>query len=197
MNVQSKPSHQPPKARGRDENSELLLKIGKDRNKKDFIPLFRHYAPMMKAYAVRMGLGHKAEEMTQEVMLQIWRKAEKFNPEKASATTWIYTVARNLMIDELRQKKGDEVPLESEDIWNEDDDSEPLISFQRYSTEKHLKDSLETLPFDQKTLITQVYLSGKTQQQLADELDIPLGTVKSRIRLALGKLKLNLKKYEL
>ncbi|MEM9103434.1 MAG: sigma-70 family RNA polymerase sigma factor [Pseudomonadota bacterium] len=185
------------RARLNEKFSHLLAKIGSEHSKKDFVPLFEHYAPLIKSYSVRMGLGHRSDEMTQEVMVQVWQKAHKFDPKKASATTWIYTVARNLMIDHLRAKKGDEIPLETDDIWHEDENSEPFVSFQKYAAKKHLEESIQQLPFEQKDLITQIYLAGKTQQQLSDELGIPLGTVKSRIRLALGKLKLSLKKLDL
>jgi RNA polymerase sigma-70 factor (ECF subfamily) len=130
-----------------------------------------------------------AEDLVQEVMIKVWQKAAGFNPEKASATTWIYTVARNCRIDMLRRKSNTQhLPLENEDFWHEPDEETPVSLLRQRRYEEHIKSSLSQLPREQDEILRKVYLEGKSYYEAFCELDLPLGTVKSRVRLALQKL---------
>jgi RNA polymerase sigma factor (sigma-70 family) len=178
-----------------DQWSNLMVSVGKDRDRQAFALLFKHFAPLIKSFAQASrqdgwfpGL---AEDLVQEVMIKVWQKAEGYNPQKASATTWIYTVARNCRIDMLRRKSNTQhLPLENEDFWHEPDKDTPVSFFRQRRTEEQVKNSLSRLPKEQDEIIRKVYLEGKSHAETSSELNIPLGTVKSRVRLGLQKLQL-------
>lgn len=176
-----------------DKWSLLLTEVGKDRSRKAFMELFKHFAPLLKSFAQanrhQGTLPGMAEDLVQEVMIKVWQKAAGFNPEKASATTWIYTVARNCRIDMLRRKSNTQhLPLENEDFWHEPDEETPVSLLRQKRYEEHIKNSLSQLPKEQDEILRKVYLEGKSHYEASCELDLPLGTVKSRVRLALQKL---------
>ena len=178
-----------------DQWSILLVSVGKDRDRKAFAQLFNHFAPLIKSFAQASRqegwFPGIAEDLVQEVMIKVWQKAEGYNPQKASATTWIYTVARNCRIDMLRRKSNTQhLPLENEDFWHEPDEDTPVSIFRQKRTEEHVKSSLSQLPQEQDEIIKKVYLEGKSHAEASNELNIPLGTVKSRVRLGLQKLQL-------
>jgi len=178
-----------------DQWSKFLVSVGKDGDRQAFAQLFKHFAPLIKSFAQASrqqgwfpGL---AEDLVQEVMIKVWQKSADFNPQKASATTWIYTVARNCRIDMLRRKSNTQhLPLENEDFWHKADKDTPVSFFSQKRTEEHVKNSLSHLPKEQDEIIRKVYLEGKSHAETSSELNIPLGTVKSRVRLGLQKLQL-------
>lgn len=175
--------------------SVLLVEVGTSQDRSAFAQLFEHYAPLLKSFAQASrqdgwfpGL---AEDLVQEVMIKVWQKADGYNPQKASATTWIYTVARNCRIDMLRRKCNTQhLPLENEDFWHEPDEATPVSLLRQKRTEEHVKLSLEQLPQEQDEILRKVYLEGKSHTEASQELDLPLGTVKSRVRLGLHKLQI-------
>ncbi|MDG2018005.1 MAG: sigma-70 family RNA polymerase sigma factor [Porticoccaceae bacterium] len=175
--------------------SVLLVEVGTSQDRSAFAQLFEHYAPLLKSFAQASrqdgwfpGL---AEDLVQEVMIKVWQKAGGYNPQKASATTWIYTVARNCRIDMLRRKCNTQhLPLENEDFWHEPDEATPVSLLRQKRTEEHVKLSLEQLPQEQDEILRKVYLEGKSHTEASQELDLPLGTVKSRVRLGLHKLQI-------
>ena len=176
-----------------DQWSKLLIDVGMNRSKESFAKLFKHFAPLIKSFA--QSSKHEGwfpglnEDLVQEVMIKVWQKAEGFNPEKASATTWIYTVARNCRIDMLRRKSNTQhLPLENEDYWHEPDEETPASLFQQKRSESKLQVSLSKLPKEQNEILRKVYLEGKSHAETSAELGLPLGTVKSRVRLALQKM---------
>ena len=176
-----------------DQWSQLLIDVGTNRSKEAFAQLFKHYAPLIKSFA--QSSKHEGwfpglnEDLVQEVMIKVWQKAAGFNPEKASATTWIYTVARNCRIDMLRRKSNTQhLPLENEDYWHEPDEETPASLFQQKRSESKLQVSLSKLPKEQNEILRKVYLEGKSHAETSVELGLPLGTVKSRVRLALQKM---------
>jgi RNA polymerase sigma factor (sigma-70 family) len=134
-----------------------------------------------------MAAAH-ADELVQEVMLKVWQKASGFNPKKAAASTWIYTVARNCRTDMYRRLQKFDTPINAEDIWLESDQDEPFIAMQQRRDEVRVKELLAELPFEQAQILAKVYMEGKSHAEVAEELQLPLGTVKSRVRLAMQKL---------
>jgi RNA polymerase sigma-70 factor (ECF subfamily) len=171
----------------------LMVRVAEDRNKQAFEELFDHFAPLLRSYSLARepGAALLADELAQEVMIKVWQKASGYNPQKASATTWIYTVARNCRIDMLRRKCNTQhLPLENEDYWHEPDEETPVSLLRQKRTEEHVKLSLGQLPREQDEILRKVYLEGKSHAEASQELDLPLGTVKSRVRLGLQKLQI-------
>ncbi len=184
----------PASSEGRkDQWSQMLQKVGKNQDRKAYHALFEHFGPQIKYYAMANGLASHAEELVQEVFVSIWRRSCLYDWRKAAASTWIFTIARNQRIDMLRkmQRTSAEMPVETEDLWQipGENENEPVTSLHRLMSERRIRESLSHLPEEQITVIAKVYMENKSHQMVADELDIPLGTVKSRVRLALNKLK--------
>lgn len=158
-----------------------------DKDKAAFAELFAYFAPRVKSFLMKSGASPDlAEECTQEVMATLWNKAHLFDPTKASVSTWIFTIARNRKIDLLRKQKRPE----PEDLpWGpeaEPDQAEALVLQQE--TEK-LGEALATLPAEQRKLIERAYFGELSHSEIAAETGLPLGTIKSRIRLALERLR--------
>jgi RNA polymerase sigma factor (sigma-70 family) len=169
--------------------------VGENRDRRAFAQLFEHFGPLLKGFAHASrnegwfpGLG---DDLVQEVMIKVWNKAAGYNAEKASATTWIYTVARNCRIDMLRRKSNTQhLPLENEDFWHEPDEVTPISLLQQKRSEDKVQASLAQLPKEQDQILRKVYLEGKSHAEASAELGLPLGTVKSRVRLALQKMQI-------
>jgi len=167
-----------------------LRRIAQERDREAFREVFEHFAPLIRAFLLKSGGGDwtQAEEVTQEVMIKIWRKSASFNSNKASATTWIYTIARNTRIDFIRRSQRNDRKIEIEDIWHEAETAEPLIDLQQRRAQQQIRKAMATLPEEQAQVIHKAFMEGKSHNEVAEELSLPLGTVKSRIRLALSKL---------
>jgi len=167
--------------------SACILRIRETRDRAAFAALFRHFAPRVKAFLMRSGAdAAMAEECTQEVMAAVWQKAHLFDPSRASAATWIFTIARNRKIDALRKMKRPE----PEDLpWGpeEEPDQEDSLALQQ-ETEK-LEEAVAALPAKQRELIEKAYFGDLSHREIAEETGLPLGTIKSRIRLALDRLR--------
>lgn len=167
-----------------------MRRIAVDRDRSAFETFFDYFAPKVKAYsyAKQPGADLMADELVQDVMLKVWDKAHTYKPELSSVSTWLFTLSRNCRIDQLRRAKNT-VPLDSDDIWYEEAISpDPFLTLQQQKADSGIRQCMNTLPEEQSQVLTKVYIQGKTQQQTADELGLPLGTVKSRVRLALKKL---------
>jgi RNA polymerase sigma factor (sigma-70 family) len=178
-----------------DKWSLLIVSVGESRDRQAFGQLFKHFAPLVKSFA--QASRHEgwfpglSEDLVQEVMIKVWQKAAGYNPEKASATTWIYTVARNCRIDMLRRKSNTQhLPLENEDFWHEPDEETPVSLLRQKRSEDKVQQSLAQLPKEQDEILRKVYLEGKSHAEASSELGLPLGTVKSRVRLALQKMQI-------
>ena len=175
-----------------------LQAVARDRDRQSYGELFRHFAPLLKSFALStpgMSSNALAEELVQEVMLKIWNRASTFDAAKASATTWIYTLARNCRIDLLRRKFRVQEEVDVDDLWDVGTDPEELSDdLYQKRIEVDVRESLRALPPEQRQIIAKVYMEGKSHSEVAEELSLPLGTVKSRIRLAMSKLKVMLQR---
>lgn len=168
----------------------VMQRIAAKRDRSAFALFFDYFAPKVKAYshAKQPGADLMADELVQEVMLKVWDKAHTYKAELASVSTWLFTLSRNCRIDQLRRTKKT-VPIDSDDIWYEEEtEPDPFMSLQQQRSDSGIRKSMAELPHEQRQVLNKVYLQGKTQQEAAKELGLPLGTVKSRIRLALKKL---------
>lgn len=159
--------------------------LAKDRDA--FVALFRHFAPRVKAFLMKSGAGEAmAEECTQEVMATLWQKAHLFDPSRANVSTWVFTIARNKKIDAIRRQKRPE----PEDLpWGPEaePDQADVISL-RQETNKLAK-AVAELPEKQRELVEKAYFGDLSHSEIAAETGLPLGTIKSRIRLALERLR--------
>ena len=179
--------------RARDEAgatwADLLVSVARDRDRGAFSRLFLHFGPRVKAYLRRLGLSDpEAEEMMQEVMLTVWRRAEQFDPGKAGASTWIFTIARNRRVDALRRGRMPEIDVDEPLLVPHPGPGvEERIDLARFSA--RLAAAIDDLPADQADLLRRSYFEDKSHGAIAAELGLPLGTVKSRLRLAVGRLR--------
>jgi RNA polymerase sigma-70 factor, ECF subfamily len=169
--------------------SDLLQKVAQSRDVEAFRKLFELYGPRVKSYMMRQGADSTtAEDLAQETLLTVWRKAQLYSDEKGSATTWIFTIARNLRIDRLRREVSWQ-PLPE----NRDEEASDAPDPEEEVTEKERRDKvravLATLPPDQSEVVTLSYVEGLSHSEIAERLGLPLGTVKSRMRLAYQKVK--------
>lgn len=167
--------------------TRLILRIRDEADQEAFARLFSHFAPRVKAFLMRSGADATlAEECAQDVMATLWQKAHLFDPSRASAATWIFTIARNRRIDALRKARRPE----PEDIaWGpgQEPDQADILALQQESAQ--LADALATLPAKQKSLIEAAYFGELSHSEIARMTGLPLGTIKSRIRLALDRLR--------
>ena len=187
---------QAPTGRRTDEWSECLTLIADNEDRAAFTRLFRHFAPLIKAFALSgssMSAAH-ADELVQEVMLKVWQKAKAFNPEKAAASTWVYTIARNCRTDMFRRLQKFDTPLSAEDFSPDQEGEEPFAQLQSRRSGDKIRALMDQLPSDQAQILAKVYMEGKSHAEAAAELDLPLGTVKSRVRLAIQKLQVHMEK---
>ena len=179
-----------------DEWSVCLQQVADDQDREAFARLFKHFAPLVKAFALSgspLAASH-ADELVQEVMLKVWQKAGGFNPRKAAASTWIYTIARNCRTDMYRRLQKFDTPISADDIWLEEAEDEPFVEVQQRRSAQKVREMLSELPFEQGQILAKVYMEGKSHSEVAEELELPLGTVKSRVRLAMQKLQLQVER---
>ena len=184
-------------SRRTDEWSECLSLMAEKEDRAAFTRLFRHFAPLIKAFALsgsNMSATH-ADELVQETMLKVWQKAGAFNPEKAAASTWVYTIARNCRTDMFRRLQKFDTPLAADDVIPEQESEEPFSQLQSRRSRDRVREMMKELPPDQAQILAKVYMEGKSHAEAAGELDLPLGTVKSRVRLALQKLQIQMENY--
>lgn len=171
------------------EFAELVAAVARDRDRAAFERLFDHFAPRLNAYLIRLGSDQAtAEELVQEVMTTLWRKAALFDPAKSSVGTWLYRIARNRRIDYLRRDRFE--TLEAEEANEVPADTPSLDSaLDLQMREERLRAALLHLPEEQLTLIRLAFFEELSHSQIAERAGLPLGTVKSRIRLAFSRLR--------
>ncbi|OKY27907.1 sigma-70 family RNA polymerase sigma factor [Thalassotalea sp. PP2-459] len=174
--------------------SQWLISVANHRDKAAFSELFKFFAPKILRIAKnKIGSEAQASEIVQETMSNIWRKAHLFDAQKGAPTTWVYTVMRNVTFDMLRKVKSNREDTLSDDIWplaeQSASEDEP---FEDHLAQNNILSVIETLPENQQQVIKGFYFMEMSQEQLANHLGLPLGTIKSRLRLALAKLKAQL-----
>lgn len=158
-----------------------------NRDQAAFADLFRYFAPRVKGYLMKTGANAAlAEEVTQDVMTTIWQKASLFDPTRASVSTWIFTIARNRRIDALRKQRRPE----PEDLtWGPEAEPDQADAMEMQQDSARLGAALAQLPEKQRDLIERAYFGDLSHGEIAIETGLPLGTIKSRIRLALERLR--------
>ena len=175
-------------ARAPQDFADLILAIAARGDRGAFAALFSHFAPRVKSYMLRLGAEPLlAEELAQETLLAVWRKAAAFDPSKAAASTWIFTIARNLRIDVARRGRNAEVVEDPSDLPDAERRPDELLF--AVQSESRVREALLTLPLEQAEVVRLSFFSDKPHSEIAAELDLPLGTVKSRLRLAMARLR--------
>lgn len=176
------------------ELSQWLTLVGKNQDKVAFTQLFKFFAPKIKRFGIKKFSNEsQANELVQETMTNVWRKARLYDASKGAATTWVYTVMRNASFDQYRSIKSKPEQNIGDDIWpleqamaEHNDDS--MMIQDHWASEK-LERLVEGLPMAQRVVVQGVYFQELSQDQMAQQLGIPIGTVKSRLRLALAKIR--------
>jgi RNA polymerase sigma-70 factor (ECF subfamily) len=180
-----------------EEAADLIEAIAARQDRAAFAALFRYFAPRVKAFVMRGGADSEAaQEVVQEAMVLVWRKARSFDRARASAATWIFTIARNKRIDLIRRTSRPAIDPEDwlTSFASEAGDADKSVAAEQ--TYNRMKELLADLSADQLLVIHKAFFEDKTHTAIAQELGLPLGTVKSRIRLALGRLREALEKEE-
>jgi len=164
-----------------------ILRVAQKRDEAAFAEIFAHFAPRVKGFLMKSGAGAAlAEECAQDVMATLWHKAHLFDPSRASVATWIFTIARNRRIDALRKARR----VEPEDLpWGPEPEPDQADALALQQESKKLGVALARLPENQRALIEQAYFGDLSHGEIAKITGLPLGTIKSRIRLALEKLR--------
>lgn len=176
--------------------NSLLSRVAVQRDRAAFVELFDHFAPRIKGYLMQGGFPEgEAEEVAQDTMLQVWQKASYFNPERAAASTWIYTIARNKKIDRLRKHKP--IMLDMDYLMESGQEEEladpqanrPDADLDQRRLTDRLTDAIQELPEDQAVLVRKAFFDDMSHSDIASNMRLPLGTVKSRLRAGLAKLR--------
>lgn len=170
-----------------DDWGAMILRVSAIQDKEAFAALFRHFAPRIKGFLMKSGASAGlAEECAQDVMATLWHKAHLFDPTRASATTWVFTIARNRRIDALRKSRRPE----PEDLpWGPEPEPDQHDVLEMGQETARLAEALADLPEAQRDLIARAYFGELSHSEIAAETGLPLGTIKSRIRLALDRLR--------
>lgn len=180
----------------RGQLSNLILAIATDKDREAFKTLYLYFAPRLKGYLMRIGSSpSQAEEIVQDVMLTVWRKAPLFDPKKAAPSTWLFTIARNRRIDILRRRKSTDLDPH-EPALHPEEPPRPDEEAIRVDRSEKVLDVLKTLPKEQMSLIRLSFYKGWSHSEIAKETGLPLGTVKSRLRLAFSRLRDMLKEVD-
>jgi RNA polymerase sigma factor (sigma-70 family) len=172
-----------------------LKTVGETQDKASFSLLFEHFSPRLKSFLLKAGnlSEESAEELVQETMIKVWRRSSTYSPEQASASTWVYAIARNTRIDWFRkQSRENPAALNADDIYDTSEEESPYSTLVKIRRHDRISQQLQELPREQSEVLKMMYLQGMSGQQISDALSLPLGTVKSRTRLALAKLKIGI-----
>jgi RNA polymerase sigma factor (sigma-70 family) len=169
----------------------LIAEIALRGDREAYRRLFEFFAPRIKGYLIRTGSGEaEAEEIAQDAMIALWRKADRFDPTTSGAVAWIFTIARNLRIDAVRRGRRAERMLQDIEAEYQPEPAESTESaFSRSQEAGHVELALQRLPVQQSEIIRLSFLEERPHSEIAALLDIPLGTVKSRVRLAMNRLR--------
>lgn len=175
-----------------DELTALMRAVAMHRDRLAFAALFKHFAPRLKTYLVRGGSSDsEAEDVVQETMVNVWRRAASFDADRAQVSTWIFTLARNLRIDRQRRSGGAPQAFDNDEALDAIPDTaatpdDRLVALRR---ENDVRAALAQLAPEQALIVRLSFFDEHPHARIASELHIPLGTVKSRIRLAVTHLR--------
>jgi RNA polymerase sigma-70 factor, ECF subfamily len=172
--------------------ARLIVAVATQRDRVAFGTLFEYFAPRIKTYMQRSGASEaSAEELAQETMLTVWRKASLFNPASAGASAWIFAIARNLRIDAFRrERRGGTVEASGVDAeFQVDEAPQPDKRLATAQSEDRVRSALAELSTEQMRVVELSFFEDKAHAEIAQILEIPLGTVKSRLRLAMNRLR--------
>lgn len=172
-----------------DDWARLIAAIARDGDRDAFAKVFGHFAPRLHAYLLRLGTApNVADELVQETMLRVWRKAGRFTPESGAASTWIFVIARNLRVDRLRRERSERGDTPDPTDWP---DAAPGGEAELLAVERHerLRKALGALPEEQAKILRLSFFEDRPHAEIAQTLGVPLGTVKSRTRLAVSRLR--------
>ena len=184
------------KPKGLTKWDNLLVRVGRERDRDAFSELFEHFAPRIKSFLLRLGTDDSiAEEVAQEAMIMVWRRAETYDVRQSGASTWIFTIARNKRVDRLRRENRPLPDMSDPSLAPDDVETSDIFVF-RQQEERKIRHALKNLPEEQAKMIFSAYYEEKSHREIADESGVPLGTVKSRIRLALNRLRAHLDEPE-
>lgn len=173
------------------EQTRWMLAVRDQRDRAAFARLFDHFAPRLKGVAIRSGMAPaQAEDVVQEVMLTVWRKAQLFDPERAQVSAWIYQISRNRQIDVIRKERRP-VPEELKQPDAPQEDAAQMVALDQEV--QKLRAALSSLKPAQRDIVEKAYLGELSHSEIHAQTGLPLGTIKSRIRLGLEKLRQDLK----
>ncbi|MCP1613249.1 RNA polymerase sigma-70 factor (ECF subfamily) [Azospirillum lipoferum] len=176
-----------------DRFGTLVHAVARDRDRMAFAALFRHFAPKILQYCLKLGADRgTAEELVQDVMLTVWLKAGSFDPAQATVGTWVFTIARNRRIDHLR-KEMRPAPDPDDPAMTPASHATPEESAQLVQSSRQLHDAIGSLAANQSEVLRRSYFLEQTHEEIAKDTAVPLGTVKTRLRLALQHLKSSLR----
>jgi len=166
-----------------------ISRVANDRDQSAFEFLFRHFAPRIKSYCMRLGAdASAAEEITQEAMVSIWRNAGQFDPSRASPSTWIFTIARNLVIDRFRKSRRPQFDF-NDPALVPDDQLPPDRLIEQTELQDNVRQIIDTLSSNERNVLMLSFFENVSHFEISRRLSLPVGTVKSRIRLAFGKIR--------
>lgn len=170
-------------------HADWLEAVAAHADREAFTHLFDHFGPRLKAYLMRIGADEAmAEEVAQDVMVTLWRKANLFDRSKSSVATWLFRIARNRRIDVLRRKRA--INVDTQTLVIEDESlPDPVETLDEETRQARIREALKQLPPEQLQLVELAFFTELSHSQISEETGLPLGTVKSRIRLAFGRLR--------
>ena len=167
----------------------LITRVAQNRDRQAFAQLFDHFAPRLKSFMMRKNTSAElAEDLVQEAMIAVWTKAAMYEPSKGSVTTWVFTIARNLRIDRIRR----DVHMPTTELGDYEEPSEAPEGEEllgRKQEDGLVARALQSIPEEQRQILVLSFVEEIPQSEIATRLSIPLGTVKSRMRLAYGHLR--------
>jgi RNA polymerase sigma-70 factor (ECF subfamily) len=169
--------------------ADLLLRVAERNDRSAFANLFSHFGPRIKGFMMKTGASDDlAEEVVQETMVTIWTKARLFDPAKAGASTWIFTIARNKRIDMIRRRNRPE-PDMHDPMFQPDPEPDGEQALSSQQDQQRIRKAMAELPPEQYEIVRLSFFEGLAHSAIAEHLDLPLGTVKSRLRLAFRKVR--------
>ena len=182
-----------PQVRDAEYWSAQMAAVSHRRDRDCFMRIYDHFAPRARLYLKGLGCPEAvAEELAQEALLRLWQRASSYDASRSSLSTWLFRIARNLHIDRVRREPC-WVPMDDEPGWLDRDDASGFSSAESHAEHVDLQHRIERLPAVQARLIRMSYFEAKSHQEIADELDMPLGTVKSSLRRAFQRLQLGVR----